>query len=561
MSAHYAQIKEICDALYDTKEGLSLDRIFEQTQLPKSEVIIHYKTWRSEAANDSAQVNLDPNVNKQSFSNEFLDAFKTEVSNQAEVLNKATKQQLEFSLEIERNTATSLQESENRVTQLTQQISELDTDINEQKVKYHEEISDLQKKLETTTIELTNSYEHKITQLDESNKNNINELTQDFEVKITQLVKENETVSLASTAFQEQIIETKTSYQNQLDEKEQNHTLELTNITTRFENELSNNNQNYSEKVSELENDFTVQTEKQISAHKDESISLVEIYETKLAELTQSFDTQSSEIAQKHSSTTQSLTDNYESKITELTQDKESHIAQAKESYATEISDLNNEVSNKTDLLTTSNKNLNETQIQNDQLQSQLTDSENNLKQKTVTLDDALEAKTLLQTTLKQTESRIYDLKEQNTSANEHNQNLNDSLNAQKETVEKAQQLSEAAKTSLLNMKQENQKLIEQMNFIRNNSTSTLERLTNKSEIAISKIRNLEEKLTSEQTSSYHVKSDNERLKEQLDFIKQNSSTTFERLTKSAEQAMTKVRLLEKENSDLKENVSNTSNA
>jgi len=43
MSAHYAQIKEICDALYDTKEGLSLDRIFEQTQLPKSEVIIHYK--------------------------------------------------------------------------------------------------------------------------------------------------------------------------------------------------------------------------------------------------------------------------------------------------------------------------------------------------------------------------------------------------------------------------------------------------------------------------------------------------------------------------------------
>ena len=50
MSAHYAQIKEICDALYDTKEGLTLDRIFEQTQLPKSEVIIHYKTWRSEAA-------------------------------------------------------------------------------------------------------------------------------------------------------------------------------------------------------------------------------------------------------------------------------------------------------------------------------------------------------------------------------------------------------------------------------------------------------------------------------------------------------------------------------
>jgi len=184
-----------------------------------------------------------------------------------------------------------------------------------------------------------------------------------------------------------------------------------------------------------------------------------------------------------------------------------------------------------------------------------LSESQNDLQLKTITLDDALEAKTLLQTTLKQTEARIYDLKEQNTSANEHNQSLNNTLKSQKETVEKAQQLSEAAKTALQNMKQENQKLIEQMSFIRNNSTSTLERLTNKSEQAITKIRTLEEKLTSEQTASYQVKSDNERLMEQLEFIKQNSSTTFERLTKSAEQAMAKVRVLEKENSDLKDNL------
>lgn len=107
-------------------------------------------------------------------------------------------------------------------------------------------------------------------------------------------------------------------------------------------------------------------------------------------------------------------------------------------------------------------------------------------------------------------------------------------------------------------MKQENQKLIEQMNFIRNNSTSTLERLTNKSEQAINKIKSLEEKLISEQTVGYQAKSENERLMEQLDFIKQNSSTTFERLTRSAEQAMAKVRLLEKENSDLKDNLTAT---
>lgn len=555
MSAHYAQIKEICDALYDTKEGLSLDRIFEQTQLPKSEVIIHYKTWRSEAANDSAQVNLDPNVNKQTFSNEFLDALKAEVSNQAEVLNTATKQQLEFSLEIERNTASSLQESENRVTQLTKQISELEASITQQESQYQDTIADLQQTLETTTIELTNNYESKITQLDESNKSNINELTQSFEAKLNTLTQENESIALASKGLENTINEIKTSSQQQLNDKEQSYALELTNVKTRFENEIASNQQIHEQHTSELEESFSNQISDLISKHEVVSTSTTERYESKLLELSQTFETQANKLSEQHNQSTQQLTLDYEAKITELTQNKESHIAQAKESYAAEISQLNIQASTMTEELNKTSQTLSETQVEFENLQSQLTESQSDLKLKTVTLDDALEAKTLLQTTLKQTEARIHDLKEQNTTANEHNQSLNDTLKAQKETVEKAQHLSEAAKTALQNMKQENQKLIEQMSFIRNNSTSTLERLTNKSEQAISKIKTLEEKLTNEQTASYHAKSENERLMEQLEFIKQNSSTTFERLTKSAEQAMAKVRVLEKENSDLKENL------
>jgi chromosome segregation ATPase len=555
MSAHYAQIKEICDALYDTKEGLSLDRIFEQTQLPKSEVIIHYKTWRSEAANDSAQVNLDPNVNKQTFSNEFLDAFKNEVSNQAEVLNKATKQQLEFSLEIERNTASSLQESEHRITQLTGQLSELEASITQQESQYQDTIADLQKTLETTTIELTNTYESKITQLDESNKSNINELTQSFDTKLNALTQENESITLASKGLEETISEIKTSTQQQLNDKEHHHALELANTKTQFENHISENKQIHQQQTSELEENFGNQLSELASRHELASTSTTERYESKLLELSQNLEAQSNKLSEQHNQSTQQLTHDYEAKITDLTQSKESHITQAKESFTAEITELNNQVSTKTELLAATTQTLNETQIQYDELQSQLSESKNDLQLKTVTLDDALEAKTLLQTTLKQTEARIYDLKEQNTSANEHNQSLNDTLKSQKETVEKAQQLSEAAKTALQNMKQENQKLIEQMSFIRNNSTSTLERLTNKSEQAITKIKTLEEKLTGEQTASYQVKSDNERLMEQLEFIKQNSSTTFERLTKSAEQAMAKVRVLEKENSDLKDNL------
>jgi len=555
MSAHYAQIKKICDALYETKEGLSLDRIFEETQLPKSEVIIHYKKWRNEAANDSAQVNLDPNINKQSFSNEFLDAFKKEVSNQAEILNKATKEQLEFSLEIERNTASSLQEAENKITQLTQQISQLESEINDQKVKHQDEISNLQQTLETKTIELTNNYEDKITQLDEANKNTLNTLSQEFEAKVLNLSKENENLALASQSLEKQMSDLQTRSQEELNEKEQSYALELTNVTSRFENEIADNKQQHEEHISQLSQNLEDKIQAQAAAHKTEYDASVASYEEKLTELTHNYESESKSIAENNLSSMQTLTDEYEAKILDLTQNKEAHITQAKASFAAEITDLNNQVTSKTELLVTTNQALSDIQVKHDQLASQLADSQNDLKLKTLTLDDALEAKTLLQTTLKQTEARIYDLKEQNTAANEHNQSLNDSLKAQKETVEKAQQLSEAAKTALQNMKEENQKLIEQMSFIRNNSTSTLERLTNKSEQAISKIKTLEEKLSNEQSVSYQAKSENERLQEQLEFIKQNSSTTFERLTKSAEQAMAKVRLLEKENSDLKESL------
>ena len=96
-------------------------------------------------------------------------------------------------------------------------------------------------------------------------------------------------------------------------------------------------------------------------------------------------------------------------------------------------------------------------------------------------------------------------------------------------------------------LRNENIQLSKQMNFIKNSSTSTIERLTTNSEQAIAKIKELESALINEQTEAKKAVSENKRISEQLDFIKQNSTNTFERLTNSAEQAQSKARQLEDE--------------
>ena len=107
-------------------------------------------------------------------------------------------------------------------------------------------------------------------------------------------------------------------------------------------------------------------------------------------------------------------------------------------------------------------------------------------------------------------------------------------------------QLAEAQKIAA-NFESEKENLLKQMDFVKNNSTATIQRLTQNSDQNLAKIRLLEEKLVSEQQNAWRYENENEKLQEQLEFIKQNSATTVERLTRSAEKAMARVRDLERE--------------
>lgn len=162
-------------------------------------------------------------------------------------------------------------------------------------------------------------------------------------------------------------------------------------------------------------------------------------------------------------------------------------------------------------------------------------------------LDDASSANKQLKQALAAAQATIADLNQKMQEANRVNDSQQQTFNNQKTEVEKAKEQVLSSQQMMTELRNENIQLSKQMNFIKNSSTSTIERLTTNSEQALAKIKQLESSLINEQTDAKKAISENKRLAEQLDFIKQNSATTFERLTKSAEHAANKARQLEAE--------------
>ena len=123
----------------------------------------------------------------------------------------------------------------------------------------------------------------------------------------------------------------------------------------------------------------------------------------------------------------------------------------------------------------------------------------------------------------------------------------------QKSEFEQADARVSQAQTNVAELQNENAKLTSQMDFVKNNSIATVERLTTKSEQAMHKVRELEGTLAREKESSAQAKEERVKLKEQLEFMKHNQTTTFERLTNSAAKANAKVKELEQELAALKQ--------
>jgi len=105
----------------------------------------------------------------------------------------------------------------------------------------------------------------------------------------------------------------------------------------------------------------------------------------------------------------------------------------------------------------------------------------------------------------------------------------------------------EKAERMITVLRSENIKLATQLDYIKTNSIATIERLTDKSDQAITRLKELESQLSLEIKMNSSAKEERIKLKEQIELMKHNQTSTFERLTNSAEKAKLKVKELEQQ--------------
>jgi chromosome segregation ATPase len=166
--------------------------------------------------------------------------------------------------------------------------------------------------------------------------------------------------------------------------------------------------------------------------------------------------------------------------------------------------------------------------------------------------ENLIKEKEQMQAHVQQANQNIDLIKKQNFELTQFKQEQQEVVNKAKYQIEEMSKQLHAAQKVANQFEGEKENLIKQMDFVKHNSSSTIERLTQSSDHNIAKVRLLEERLEKEQNNAWRFESDNEKIKEQLEFIKQNSATTVERLTRSAEKAMAKVRDLERDLDDSK---------
>jgi len=194
-----------------------------------------------------------------------------------------------------------------------------------------------------------------------------------------------------------------------------------------------------------------------------------------------------------------------------------------------------------------SNEQLSKIQQENKILEQQLAEEQSNsanLQTRLVNVSNDIakdkESKTKLLASLEEANAKIITL-EQQLSQHETGLTVESDLNA----LEKAEQMIAA-----LHSKKD--KLAIRLEHIKTNSVATIERLTNKSDQAIARTKELESQLDLEIQTNSPAKEERKKLKEQLELMKHNQVSTFERLTNNAEQAKAKIKELEQQLAEIK---------
>lgn len=136
-------------------------------------------------------------------------------------------------------------------------------------------------------------------------------------------------------------------------------------------------------------------------------------------------------------------------------------------------------------------------------------------------------------------------LKEQSAVAAKHQESQREDIKLLREQTQAQTEKLQQSQQEKAQFEDEAQKLQEQVRFLKNNSASTIERLTASNEQYQQKFKELEDQLVAKDNAAQATLEENKRLKEQITFLKQNSTSTLERLAKNAEMAQSRLGDLE----------------
>ncbi|WP_206484259.1 hypothetical protein [Thalassotalea sp. G2M2-11] len=265
--------------------------------------------------------------------------------------------------------------------------------------------------------------------------------------------------------------------------------------------------------------------------------------------------------SQQQVSKLQTTIDQLEKQLTEEKAEQAQHIATAKKQYQAnlnalrdahqqEISEL--KTSHQSELVKASSQNvqqadesseqLSKIQQDNKVLKQQLAEAQSKSAQLHARLVNVSndtskdrETKTKLLASLEEANSKII-LLEQQISQQRTGLTEESDLNS----LEKAERM-------ITVLRSENNKLANQLHHIKTNSIATIERLTDKSDQAMTRIKELESQLDLEVQSNSSAKVERIALKEKLELMKHNQASTFERLTNNVEKAKAKIKALEQQ--------------
>ncbi len=327
---------------------------------------------------------------------------------------------------------------------------------------------------------------------------------------------------------------------------------DLTAKVTTLEERLATETEQFKATIAEIEDNADAEI-RALKEHNEAQIK--EITDSKnqvIEEVKQSSESTIEQLKKSNEETIAELKHSSETTINELKQSGEAKVSELTETVTNQIKELEQAIQDKEATIQGLIQEKNQASSLVSELEQKASSSAQKVEQHNTELDDLRKAKEQMRSQLQQSEQSIEMLKKQNLEMSQHGQDQQNAVKAAKEQLQAMQEKLQVAEQASSSFEADKANMLKQMDFIKNNSTATIQRLTQNSDQNLAKIRMLEEKLTAEQSNSWKMENETEKLQEQLEFIKQNSSTTVERLTRSAEKAMSRVRDLERELDDTK---------